>query len=93
MIITGEWYLCHDGLTRPVVRAEVRAAPGSMVKAPLLVDTGADRRRAEGASTLNPPPLTELFAEEGSRSTTPVWQLLASLLSPPLLPLPATGEG
>ena len=43
MRIDGLWYLCDDGMVRPVIRVEVEAADGSWVGAPLLVDTGADR--------------------------------------------------
>jgi hypothetical protein len=43
MQIVGEWLLCADGVERPVLRGSVRAANGSWVPAPLLVDTGADR--------------------------------------------------
>ena len=43
MVISGVWHQCDDGLVRPVVRAEVLASNGSWVKAPFLLDTGADR--------------------------------------------------
>ena len=43
MRISGLWYLCDDGVVRPVIRGEIQAADGSWVKAPFLVDTGADR--------------------------------------------------
>jgi hypothetical protein len=43
MLITGKWLLCHDGVTRPVVRGNVEAADGSMVSETFLVDSGADR--------------------------------------------------
>ena len=43
MRIDGEWYLCDDGVVRPVIRGEILCAEGSWVKAPFLVDTGADR--------------------------------------------------
>jgi hypothetical protein len=29
MQILGEWYLCDDGIERPVIRGEVLAADGS----------------------------------------------------------------
>jgi hypothetical protein len=35
--------MCDDGIIRPVMQAEIQARDGSWVKAPLLVDTGADR--------------------------------------------------
>ena len=43
MRIDGEWYVGDDGLPRPVVLGEVLAADGSWVRAPFLLDTGADR--------------------------------------------------
>ena len=43
MRISGLWYLCDDGMVRPVIRGEIEAADGSWVYAPFLVDTGADR--------------------------------------------------
>jgi predicted aspartyl protease len=43
MRIDGLWYLCDDGMVRPVIRGELEASDGSWVKAPFLVDTGADR--------------------------------------------------
>ena len=43
MLINGVWYLCDDGMTRPVLRAEVLTCEGSWIKAPFLLDTGADR--------------------------------------------------
>jgi predicted aspartyl protease len=43
MLISGTWHLCDDGIIRPVIHAEIQAADDAWVKAPLLVDTGADR--------------------------------------------------
>ena len=43
MRIDGEWYVGDDGVARPVILAEVQAADGSWVRAPFLLDTGADR--------------------------------------------------
>jgi hypothetical protein len=43
MLISGTWHMCDDGIIRPVIHAEIQAADRSWVKAPLLVDTGADR--------------------------------------------------
>ena len=43
MRISGLWYLCDDGMIRPIIRGELQAADGSWVHAPFLVDTGADR--------------------------------------------------
>ena len=42
-LISGTWHVCDDGIIRPVLRAEIQARDGSWVKAPLLLDTGADR--------------------------------------------------
>jgi hypothetical protein len=42
MVISGDWLLDEDGVVRPVVRGEVLAADGSWVRAPFLLDTGAD---------------------------------------------------
>jgi len=35
--------MCDDGIIRPVIHAEIQASDGAWVKAPLLLDTGADR--------------------------------------------------
>ena len=43
MRIDGLWYLCDDGMVRPVIRGELESADGTWVYAPFLVDTGADR--------------------------------------------------
>jgi len=43
MLISGTWHVCDDGIIRPVMRGEIQARDGSWVKAPLLLDTGADR--------------------------------------------------
>ena len=43
MRINGEWYLCDDGVVRPVIRAEILARDGSWKRALMLVDIGADR--------------------------------------------------
>jgi hypothetical protein len=42
MVISGDWLLDEDGTTRPIVRAEVLASDGTWVRAPFLLDTGAD---------------------------------------------------
>jgi predicted aspartyl protease len=42
MRIDGSWLVNADGLLRPVLYGEVRAADGSWVEAHFLVDTGAD---------------------------------------------------
>lgn len=43
MQIIGEWLLCDDGITRPVVRAQVAGTAGTNIDEHLLVDSGADR--------------------------------------------------
>jgi hypothetical protein len=43
MLINGTWHVCDDDIIRPVIRAEIQAYNGAWVKAPLLLDTGADR--------------------------------------------------
>jgi predicted aspartyl protease len=43
MLISGTWHVCDDGVIHPVMRGEIQARDGSWVKAPLLLDTGADR--------------------------------------------------
>jgi len=43
MQINGEGSLGDEDIVRPVIRGEILAGNGSWVKAPFLVDTGADR--------------------------------------------------
>ncbi len=43
MLIEGVWHLCDDGITRPVIHAEVLTDNSSWIKVPFLLDTGADR--------------------------------------------------
>jgi hypothetical protein len=43
MLISGTWHVCDDGVIRPVMRGEIQTREGSWIKAPLLLDTGADR--------------------------------------------------
>ncbi len=43
MQISGEWYLCDDGIVRPVIRGEIQADGEDWQPAFFLVDTGADR--------------------------------------------------
>jgi len=43
MLVKGEWYPCDDGIERPVIRGEARAADGQWVRVIFLVDSGADR--------------------------------------------------
>lgn len=59
MYINGVWFLCADGLVRPVIRGQILTGHGTWVSAPLLVDTGADRTvfSAGLLATLALPPL------------------------------------
>ena len=43
MQISGLWLLGDDGVVRPVIRCELLAGDGSWLKAPFLLDSGADR--------------------------------------------------
>ncbi len=43
MLISGVWHACDDGVLRPVITAEVQTQHGTWIKAPFLVDSGADR--------------------------------------------------
>ena len=43
MVLSGMWHQCDDEVVRPIIHAEVRANDGSWIKAPFLLDTGADR--------------------------------------------------
>ena len=43
MRIVGEWHLCDDGVTRPIVRAKVLGKSGILIVDDWLIDTGADR--------------------------------------------------
>ena len=42
MRIEGEWYLCDDGIERPVIRGQTLASDGSWARTLFLLDTGAD---------------------------------------------------
>jgi hypothetical protein len=42
MVISGDWLQDEDGIARPVVRGEVLASDGTWIRAPFLLDTGAD---------------------------------------------------
>jgi hypothetical protein len=42
MRIVGEWYVCTDGVSRPVVTVYATDAAGAEVEARFLIDTGAD---------------------------------------------------
>ena len=43
MLFSGVWQLCDDGVVRPLIRGEIRAADDSWHAVELLLDTGADR--------------------------------------------------
>jgi hypothetical protein len=43
MRVVGEWLLCDDGVTRPVIRAKVAGADGQLYPERFLLDLGADR--------------------------------------------------
>ena len=43
MLIAGSWQLCDDGVTRPIVHANVLGAHGRPHAEDFLVDSGADR--------------------------------------------------
>ena len=43
MLIAGEWQVGDDGVTRPIVRAQVFGADGRPVTDDFLIDSGADR--------------------------------------------------
>lgn len=43
MRINGEWYLCDDGVVRPIIRGEVLNVNGFWEPTLFLVDIGADR--------------------------------------------------
>jgi Aspartyl protease len=43
MRFDGIWRICDDGVVRPILRGTAKAADGTWVPVPFLVDTGADR--------------------------------------------------
>lgn len=43
MQVNGAWFLCDDGVVRPVLYGEILAGNGAWILVPFLVDTGADR--------------------------------------------------
>jgi hypothetical protein len=43
MVINGEWMICADGVSRPLIRGELQTGNGQWESAAFLVDTGADR--------------------------------------------------
>jgi hypothetical protein len=64
MRIDGRWLVCDDGVRRPVISGEIRAADGSWEKSEFLVDTGADRT-VFSAATLVRLALQPLVMPEG----------------------------
>jgi hypothetical protein len=59
MRIDGVWHLCDDAIVRPLIHGEILGADGSWVKAPFLVDLGADRTvfSADVLGSLQLPPV------------------------------------
>lgn len=59
MRINGGWFLGADGISRPVIWAQIFTHQGLWIAAPFLVDTGADRTvfSAGVLATLQLPPL------------------------------------
>jgi Retroviral aspartyl protease len=57
MRIAGEWQAGDDGVTRPVVQAQIQCADGTLLSEEFLVDSGADRTvfRAHLLKTLDFP--------------------------------------
>lgn len=43
MVINGEWMICADGMSRPLIRSELQTGNGEWESVVFLVDTGADR--------------------------------------------------
>ena len=43
MLITGEWWICDDGVVRPIVRTRVLGSEDNATSENFLLDTGADR--------------------------------------------------
>ena len=43
MRIDGSWYLCDDGVRRPVIRGKVQTREALWLPTEFLIDTGADR--------------------------------------------------
>src|SRR5262245_41279440 len=43
MVINGEWMICADGVSRPLIRGEMQTGNGEWESVAFLVDTGADR--------------------------------------------------
>src|SRR6266511_2366129 len=67
MLISGEWAVGDDGVSRPVIRGEVETTSGDWIAARFLVDTGADRTvfSADVLKDLGLPPLVTPDRLEG----------------------------
>jgi len=59
MLVGGVWHQCDDGIIRPVIQAAILAHDNSWLKAPFLLDTGADRTvlSADVVAALRLPPI------------------------------------
>lgn len=53
MRIVGEWRLFPDGVTRPIMAAEMQSAAGGRVIVRFLVDSGADRTALNAAALID----------------------------------------
>src|SRR5262245_25806806 len=54
MVINGEWMICADGVSRPLIRGELQTGKGAWESVAFLVDTAADR------TVLSAPVMVEL---------------------------------
>jgi len=74
MRVAGQWHVCDDGVTRPVIHGRVLSAGTFWCKATFLVDTGADRTvfSADILQSLVPPsePAQGQLAGVGGSITT-----------------------
>jgi predicted aspartyl protease len=73
MRIDGQCLVCDDGVRRPVINGEIRAANGSWEKSEFLVDTGADRTVFSAATVarlgLQPFPMHEGLSGVGGMAS------------------------
>lgn len=71
MRIVGEWRLFPDGVTRPIMAAEMLSIAGERVVVRFLVDSGADRTALNAAALLDLGlPLQECNPGESIRGIT-----------------------
>lgn len=84
MLIKGLWHLCDDGVTRPVLRGEVRGADGEWVQARFLVDVGADRTvfSADILAALGLPPVAAPDRLAGVGGVSPSVGLQTQIIFP-----------